>query len=154
MKLYLVQHGKPVPKEKNPDRPLSEQGISDVEQVAIFLKKAQVKCFNILHSGKTRAQETAEILARALSPGTEPQQKDGLAPLDDVRPIAQWLKGENEDCMLVGHLPHLGKLVSYLVVHDVKTAVASFQQGCVVCLESGENAAWTLAWMIIPQIIT
>jgi phosphohistidine phosphatase len=37
----------------------------------------------ILHSGKLRALETAEILARELGPGIEVRQADGLAPKDD-----------------------------------------------------------------------
>jgi len=34
MNIYLVQHGKPVPKEEDPERPLSAQGKEDVEKIA------------------------------------------------------------------------------------------------------------------------
>ncbi|MCD4716608.1 MAG: histidine phosphatase family protein, partial [Desulfobacterales bacterium] len=89
MNVYLVQHGKPVSKEENPDKPLSNQGKEDVERVAAFLMKAGIKVDDIFHSGKTRARETAEIMISKLTPGKEPVEKNGLAPLDDVKEIAE-----------------------------------------------------------------
>ncbi len=78
MNIYLVQHGKPVPKEENPDKPLSNQGKEDVERVASFLMKAGIKVDDIFHSGKTRAMQTAEIMIPKLIPGKEPVKKKGL----------------------------------------------------------------------------
>ena len=89
MKIYLVQHGKPVPKEKDLDRPLSELGRRDVEKVASFLRKIGIEVQEIFHSGKTRARQTAEIMISKLNPGREPLEKDGLSPLDDVKTIAE-----------------------------------------------------------------
>ena len=62
MRLYLVQHGEPVPKEINPDRPLSDKGRHDVEKVGRFLQQAGVAMGVIVHSGKTRAAQTAGLL--------------------------------------------------------------------------------------------
>ncbi len=67
MRLYLMQHGKARPKEEDPDRSLSDEGRAEVGRVAGFLAKTDVvRSLPILHSGKTRARQTAEGLARAV----------------------------------------------------------------------------------------
>ena len=153
MKIYLMQHGKPVSKEEDPDRPLSEQGKNDVESVADFLQKCGVKVEGAFHSGKTRARQTAEIMVSKLSPGSEPQEKQGLSPLDDVGDIANEIMKGEKDLLIAGHLPHLGKLASLLVAGSESVPVVSFQQGGVVCLGKGEEGRWTVAWMLVPEIV-
>jgi len=155
MNIYLVQHGKPVLKEEDPKKPLSEKGIEDIKKTAAFLKRVgwvQVK--EIFHSGKTRARQTAEILCSSLIPGKEPQEKSGLAPLDDVKIISDEIAQMQNDFMLVGHLPHLARLTSYLTTGSISSPVVGFQQGGVVCLRyNDEEKAWTIAWMLVPEII-
>jgi phosphohistidine phosphatase len=154
MNIYLVQHGKPVPKEENPDRPLSKHGERDMEKMADFLKKAGVKIEDVFHSGKTRAVQTATILISRLNPGKEGCKKEGLSPLDDVKTIAEEIKQRKNDLMIVGHLPHLAKLASFLVTESEFNAVVDFQQGGVLCLHLDEEEKnWTVAWMVVPEII-
>lgn len=153
MRVYLMQHGKPVPKEKDPDRPLSDQGKRGVENVAHFLKKAGVKVEEAFHSGKTRAEQTAEIMVSKVNPELEAQQRPGLSPLDDVKEIASQIKGAERDLLIAGHLPHLGKLASLLVAGDEAVPVVKFEQGGVVCLEKDEKGRWSVAWMVVPEII-
>ncbi len=66
MRIYLVQHGEAVAKDVDPERPLSEQGHNDVEKIATFLGNTQLGMERILHSGKLRAEQTAEIFADKL----------------------------------------------------------------------------------------
>ena len=154
MNVYLVQHGKPVSKEENPDKPLSNQGKEDVERVAAFLMKAGIKVDDIFHSGKTRARETAEIMISKLTPGKEPVEKNGLAPLDDVKEIAEEIENGQRDLVLVGHLPHLAKLTALLITGSDSKPVVKFQQGGIVCLRhNDEEKVWTIAWMLVPEII-
>src|SRR5688500_9788627 len=63
MRLYLVQHGEAVPEQVDPQRPLSEAGRRDVQAMARLLAGAGIRPTRIVHSGKRRAQETAELLA-------------------------------------------------------------------------------------------
>ena len=63
MKLYLVQHGEAEPKEANPERPLTEKGLSDVKKAASLLANSVLKVDMILHSGKKRAEQTARTIA-------------------------------------------------------------------------------------------
>ena len=153
MRVYLMQHGRPVSKEEDPDRPISNEGRDDVHRVAEFLEKKGVKIEEFLQSGKTRARQTAEIMASRLNPGVTPVEKQGLSPLDDVSDIAGQINKWEKDLMIAGHLPHLAKLTSLLVTGNESVPVVSFQQGGVVCLEKGEGSRWTIAWMLVPEII-
>jgi phosphohistidine phosphatase len=109
---------------------------------------------DIFHSGKTRARETAEIMISKLIPGKEPVKKNGLAPLDDVNTIAKEIKQGQKDLMIVGHLPHLARLTSFLITGSDSHAVVSFQQGGIVCLRhDDEKKVWTIAWMLVPEIV-
>lgn len=155
MNVYLVQHGRPVPKEENPDRPLSDQGRREAERMAAFLREAGVRVQTVFHSEKTRARETAEIMASKLQPDKRALEKKGLSPLDDVRAVAGEIDEGQEDLMIVGHLPHLAKLASLLTAGDESIQVVSFQQGGVVCLRrGGEERGWAVAWMLVPEIVS
>jgi phosphohistidine phosphatase len=156
MNIYLTQHGRPVPKEEDPDRPLSEQGKQDVEKIAIFLRKAGIEIDEVFHSGKTRARQSAEILISKINPGNSPLEKSGLSPIDDINVIAKEIKNHKKNLMIVGHLPHLAKLVSLLTSGSESNAVVSFQQGGVVCLRQTDDGkkGWTIAWMLVPEIIS
>ena len=63
MKLYLMQHGDAVSADIDSDRPLSKQGLHDVERLGVFLAKAPFQPARFVHSGKTRARQSAELLA-------------------------------------------------------------------------------------------
>lgn len=153
MKVYLVQHGRPVPKEEDPQRPLSAQGRADVERVALFLEKAGVKVEEIIHSGKLRAMQTAEILSSRIGSGTAISEWKGISPLDDVKPVAAQIQEGKCDRMLVGHLPHMAKLASLLTAGDETSDVIAFQQGAVVCLREVEGQGWAVAWMVVPELL-
>jgi phosphohistidine phosphatase len=151
--VYLMQHGIPVSKTDDPERPLSAQGIKDVENLAEFLQKRGITVKDIYHSGKRRARETAEIMGFRFAPGSEPKERRGLSPLDDVGDIADQINKGNEDLLIAGHLPHLEKLTSLLVIGNESVPVVSFRQGGLVCLEQHEDKGWTVAWMLVPEII-
>ena len=154
MNIYLVQHGNPVPKEKDPDRPLSAQGRIEVEKTAAFLKRTGVKIDEIFHSTKTRARQTAELVAATLSPRISPMEKMGLSPMDDIHVIAKELEQTEQDLMIVGHLPHLVKLSAFLITGSEDKPVIKFQQGGVVCLTREKDyKGWAISWALIPKIL-
>jgi phosphohistidine phosphatase len=152
MTVYLVQHGNPVPKEEDPDRPLSAQGRIDVEKMAAFLKRSGVRIEEVIHSTKTRARQTAELMAAILNPRITPMEKTGLSPMDDVHMIAEEIDQSQKELMIVGHLPHLAMLSSFLITGGKERPVIRFQQGGVVCLKRDqEYRGWTIAWVIVPE---
>jgi len=148
MKVYLVQHAKPKPEEEDPQKPLSEQGRADAQKVAEFAKNIKVN--KIQHSGKLRAQQTAEILGKSL--GVDVVKADSLEPMADTQIWANRLEEQSEDVMLVGHLPHLTKLASQLLTQNQEKPVISFKQGGIVCLEKTERG-WQVAWMVTPDLL-
>ena len=80
MNLYLVQHGKAVAKEVDPDRSLTGQGRVEVKKVAAFIERLNLTVGWVWHSGKTRAAQTARILAEVVKADKGVLQRDGLAP--------------------------------------------------------------------------
>jgi phosphohistidine phosphatase len=153
MKVYLVQHGEPVSKDVDPDRPLSDKGRQDVEKVGALLKRIKVRVAVILQSGKTRALQTADILDGKLGAAKGVVEKAGLAPNDSVAPIRDELMEAQEDVMIVGHLPFLAKLATTLMGGTEEQSFVEFKQGGVVCLQEGEAGNWHLGWMIIPELL-
>ena len=90
MRLYLVQHGESVPEQVDPQRPLSAVGRRQVEAIACMLAGAGVRPEWTTHSGKLRAQQTAELLANACSSNHCVEVMAGLNPTDPVKQVARW----------------------------------------------------------------
>ena len=154
MNLYLVQHGEAVSKEEDPSRPLLEKGREDIRKVADFVAEhMKIQVASILHSGKARAQQTAQILAEHLNPLEGIMMTEGLEPLAEPSIWIERLAKTDEDSMLVGHLPHLCKLSAYLLCQDEEKKVIHFQRGGIVCLGREESGAWSIKWMIIPDFL-
>jgi phosphohistidine phosphatase len=153
MRLYLVQHGEALPKEEDPDRPLSKRGRRDVVRTARFLEEAGIQVARVAHSGKTRARQTAELLAGAVAPGGAAEARSGIGPKDPIEPVAEEVASWSEDTMLVGHLPFMGRLASWLLWQGEHPESVGFRPGSVVCLERGAERGWSLAWMIRPELL-
>lgn len=152
MKVYLVQHGDSVEADVDPDRPLSKKGREDIEKLGKFLAKSNLTLYHIIHSGKLRAEQTAEILAKALKFENGIESRLGLGPLDNVREIMEELNYYSNDILIAGHLPFMSKLVSMLVVGDENKLVVSFEPGTLVCLENIADERWVIHFMLRPSI--
>jgi len=153
MKLYLVRHGEAAPAQEDPKKSLSEKGRQEVEKLATFLTgKETVRAKKVFHSGKARAKQTAEILAGAMAPGAAVEKIDGIEPNDPVMPLIEKIISWQEDSLIVGHLPYMGKLASCLVTGDENSDVAAFRTATIVCLEKIEER-WLIAWMVCPETL-
>jgi phosphohistidine phosphatase len=152
MGLYLVQHGKNLPKEEDPEKGLSAEGTKEVERIAQTAKTNGVRVSSVKHSGKKRARQTAEILASALTPSEGIMEIEGLAPLDNVATLAESLNPA-KDVMLVGHLPFMEKLTAYLITGSTDRPVIKFQNGGIVCLDKArESDSWIIKWSLMPHM--
>ncbi len=149
----MVQHGKAKSKEEDPSRPLTLEGIEESTQMSELLSKIDIHISKILHSGKTRAQQTAEILALGIRPRPEFESHEGLAPLDDPQQLAKILNENSDDLMMVGHLPHLQRLASLLLTEEPEQNPVTFHNSGVVCLERNKDHSWSLRWAITPPLI-
>jgi phosphohistidine phosphatase len=152
MKLYLVQHAKAASKEVDPQRALTEEGIKEIKKVTEFIKPLNLSVDYLWHSGKKRAQQTAEFLAEIIAINKERTACDGLAPNDDVKAIENQIKSINQDIMIVGHLPFLSKLASLILTDSESSGTVAFRNAGIVCLNYTDDE-WHIDWIIIPQII-
>ena len=152
MLFYLVQHGDAKREEEDQSRPLSEKGIKDVKGVASHISKLNIGVEEVLHSGKLRAKQTAEIIAEKLKIAKGISETDGLSPMDDANMWAERLNKRTDTLMLVGHLPHLGKLASLLLCSEKERNVVAFKMGGIVCLKR-DDTGWSLQWMITPETL-
>jgi phosphohistidine phosphatase len=148
MPIYFVQHGVAVSEEIDSNRPLSADGRREVEAVAAHLRKAGVAVNKVYHSGRTRAKETAQILAERIGDGNL-YEEPGMNPNDSVVAFAAGLKEDN--VMYVGHLPHLGKLLSYLVAGNENARVVQFVNSGAVCVERDSTGHY-IQWYLSPSL--
>jgi len=146
--IFLVQHGKAYTEAEDPERRLTPDGVAETEKVARLLAAAGVKPREIIHSGKTRARQTAEIFARHL--GSPLRQVEGLNPNDDPTPWAQRL-ADMDNIMVVGHLPHLSRLTALLLTGNPAREVVKFRYSAVLALAK-EQERWIIAWYITPEL--
>jgi phosphohistidine phosphatase len=55
--------------------------------------------------------------------------------------------------MLVGHLPFMERLTSYLITGSIDKPVLKFQNGGIVCLDKDvDSGFWIIRWTLMPKI--
>ncbi len=153
MFLYLVQHGEAKKEEEDPQRGLTDKGFRDVTLAALYAEEHGIQVDRIMHSDKTRAMQTAQVLADRLKPGRGICQANDLAPMDDPAIWSKGLSETQEDVMLVGHLPYLAKLAGLLLCGDKEKMFVDFKMGGIVCLKRSDDGRWTLEWMVVPGMV-
>ncbi|HIP07206.1 MAG TPA: phosphohistidine phosphatase SixA [Mariprofundaceae bacterium] len=140
MRIYLVQHALALDEAQDPKRGVSTQGREDVVRTAGFLSLFEKpKPVHVFHSGKLRAQQTAEMFAEAWHLKNDIMQADDLSPNANPEVWAAKLNAMKDDVLIVGHLPHLPRLVSLLLCGDTDTKPVRFQNAGVVCLEKDDD---------------
>ena len=153
MPIYLVQHGKSLPKGIDQEKGLSGEGRAETEKTAGEAKEFGIHVSSILHSGKKRARQTAEILAEVLNPDEGVREMSGLNPMDDVSLVSETIENA-ENLMIVGHLPFLANLVSYLITGSVEKTVIKFQNSGILCLDiNPDEKVWMIKWALMPEIV-
>lgn len=155
MALYLVQHGKSLPKDMDPERGLSQLGMEETNRIAPVARGYGIGVRRVVHSGKKRARQTAEIYHEALGVETPLEQIDNIGPLDDVKSFRDTVTVE-EGCMVVGHLPFMQRLLSILTVGDESVEFYRFQNSGIVCLDGEKDedgrVNWFIKWTLNPCI--
>ncbi len=151
--IYFAQHGLAVSKTDNPDRPLSTAGIRQTETIARQLQLSGTAVAVILHSGKLRALQTAQIFAAELKLSTI-STCEFLSANDDVAILAKHLKTDSaiNNTLYIGHLPHLEKLVSFLIIGKESPSIIRYQNSAVACLQKSETS-YQLRWYVTPETL-
>ena len=150
MNIYIVRHGEAVSERLDPERPLTSSGREEVERVARMAAAKNVQVSALFHSGILRAKQTAEILAAHLQFTPDVQQLSGLMPQDDPTIAKAELEAAESPIMLVGHLPHLNRLIALLASGDAESEVMEFPPATMVCC-SNDGSKWKIAWTLTPR---
>ena len=153
MKLYLVHHGEAVPKEQDPDRPLTDKGREDLQKLATFLERAGVRVARIIHSGKERARDSAEILRARIAPGVDLEQRKGIKPDHPVEPLLLDIHTWRLDTLVAGHGPYISKLVPSLITGNQDPKFVATKPGTIICLEREERVQFCICWMLRPELL-
>ena len=138
------------------ERPLTKRGKRQMRRIAKGLRRV-VKSIDALGgSPLVRAQQTAAIVAEAygeMSVDTVP----ALAPDGAPDAFAAWLGRQRiaEVVGAVGHDPHLGMLVTWLLAGRTKSRVSIEKGGaCLLEIEGAPRAGCgTLLWSLTPLML-
>ena len=152
MRIYLARHGDALPVTEDPERSLSETGRKRVSHVSNVLEQVGAGVDRMIHSGKPRARQTAEILAQSVmrEPGLE--TASDLNPMDPVEPWVDRAAKLEQDTMLVGHLPFMSRLVTKLVTGEADPELVGFPTGTVACLERTSEGKWIIVTVVCPGL--
>ncbi len=126
MELYLMQHGKALPESEDPVRPLSAEGREEIRKSARAMAKMGLQFDLILSSTKTRARETAEIVAEETGyPVEKIKEYAEFKPLGPPEEAIKILKehGEAKRVFVAGHLPSMAEIASYLLGGEKKVKI-------------------------------
>jgi len=114
--LFLLRHAKAITGElltSDQDRPLSERGLKDVNNLGVRLKKKDVHLDLIVTSPAVRAITTAQIIANKLDMKRTNFLIDPLVYGAELAVILEFISGvakRYDDVMIVGHNPSLARL--------------------------------------------
>jgi phosphohistidine phosphatase len=102
----------------------------------------------VWHSGKLRARQTAEAFWRACNPLGEFAATKDLQPDDPPIWMRDRLRAEPRDVLIVGHFPHLPRLLA-LIVGEPDGAPGEFPPHGIVALETTDaGASWQESWRL------
>ena len=108
----------------------------------------------ILHSGKRRAQQTAEIIREAFNSRVPMSACENLGPEGPLDAVCSDIARFDAGRIIVGHLPLLPRLVSTLVIGSDGHDIVSIPAAGVVALEQAGHGQWRIIWCVSPQQLT
>jgi phosphohistidine phosphatase len=130
-------------------RPLTPDGKKDMREAAFGMATLQPGVGLVATSPLVRAAQTAEIVASEYK--CEVITLEALEPDAEPARTLQWISEQRVDgtVALVGHEPHLTKLITYLLVGDAKRFLELKPGGgCLMECVSPAAGSFTLKWLV------
>lgn len=164
MELLVIRHGVAEEQEEfaatgqdDSLRPLTEEGRRKMERNARALRRVAPSLSVIATSPYTRAEQTAKIVAAAYD-DVGMVHVDSLTPDSSPQDFLVWLRGREHDerVAAVGHEPHLGALVYWLLTGEAVEERIAMKKGgaCLLELDPRSRAGKaTLLWSLPPSIL-
>jgi len=140
--------------QDDPGPPLSKEGKRAMKRVAAGLAELIDKLDVIAASPLVRAQQTAQIVAKVYN-DLPVETVNALLPENEPSDLMPWLERHASDNIVavVGHEPHLGFLVTWLMSGQKVSRVA-LKKGSACLLEFSDTVAGgsaTLHWLLTPS---
>ena len=164
MELLVIRHGVAEEREDfaatgkdDSLRPLTKDGRSKMERGARALRRAFPVLNVIATSPYTRAAQTAKIVAAAYD-DVDVERLDALTPESRPQAFLAWLRTREpgDRVAAVGHEPHLGALVYWLLTGESVEGRIAMKKGgaCLLQLDARPRAGKaTLVWSLTPAIM-
>jgi phosphohistidine phosphatase len=116
MEIWALRHAKAEEGGPDEERALTPDARDKMRLAARAIARRSPRFDAILTSPLRRARQTAEPVARALGQEKELIETDALTSSADPKKILEEIeKGGFRRVLLVGHMPHLGRLLGYLL---------------------------------------
>jgi phosphohistidine phosphatase len=158
MELYILRHGDAVDRvtggyARDEERPLTDAGRRETLAVAGGLGRLGLALDLLLTSPLVRARQTAELVASVLSVASGPVDCPPLAPGGDLRAVLAAARAGRR-VMVVGHMPALGALATWLTWGDETLILPLRTAGlCRVDLADGAGPGeGELRWLLPPRL--
>lgn len=163
VQLLILRHAIAFPRDSKrwPDdgqRPLTMEGVKRARRAAAGLKSVIRRPALVLTSPLVRARDTAAIFAQAAR-WPQAVECDALAPTGSLEGVLEALRrqGAKAECVaVVGHQPHLGRLLALCLRGEARPESFELKKSAVVCLQfegpprAGQGA---LTALLPPRIL-
>jgi phosphohistidine phosphatase len=160
MKLLVIRHGIADDADEfaatgrsDDERPLTAKGEREMERVAGGLRAIVERIDLLAPSPLTRARQTAERIAASYGIGVG-QAVEALRPTSPLDAFVEWARAlsTNDVVAVVGHDPHLARLVTWLCTGVDAEGVALKKGGaCLLRIDAAvAPGAATLRWLMTP----
>lgn len=150
MLVILIRHGDADLASNDDARVLSNRGRMEAVHIGNWLRKLALAPSSIWHSNKVRTRETAAIIRVAAGWDSDLEEVEGLRPSSPVQPIGSRIDAEDEDLVIVTHLPFISILAAHLVNNGTKESEWSFPTCGTLVLRRGESGTWNAVDFVAP----
>lgn len=141
--IWLLRHAKTEkgrPGISDEKRALTPGGRRKIRAMAGAIARLNPDFDAILTSPLLRARQTAQPVAKALDSDEKLMQTNALSPWADPKEILEEIEKRSlSRVLLVGHMPHLGQLLGYLLTGQAGTGV-EFKKGALARVEFDGDA--------------
>jgi phosphohistidine phosphatase len=141
MELLILRHAIAFARDAKrwPDdehRPLTPEGVKRARRAAAGLRRITKRPTLVLTSPLVRARDTAAIFSQAAR-WPKAEECDALAPRGSLEGVLEAVRrqGGKADCIaLVGHQPHLGRLLALCLRGEARAEAFELKKSAVACV--------------------
>lgn len=130
------------------NRHLTADGRRDIHAVGRAIRRLKIRPDILVSSPLTRAMQTANIVSEYV--GVEVQEWDSLRPESNPADAISTMKDSNTNSiMLVGHEPHLSKVISCLISAGQATII--LKKSGLACVRLSAQGPAVLRYLLTPR---